>query len=65
MESKFENLEEVLRLARYIIQEETSFKYKKSSSARLRGYINGIKKLATEAKRELIAHDKSYSKKGK
>jgi hypothetical protein len=65
METKFKNLEEVIKLARYIIQEEQSFKTNKASSARLRGYINGIKKLATESKRELIAHDKSYSKKGK
>lgn len=53
------NYEEIKKLCQFILSEDEKVSTNKAASARVRGYINEIRKLSVEAKRELLNHDKS------
>jgi hypothetical protein len=54
---------QVKKLCELILSEDTKIASNKAASARVRGYINEIRKHSVGAKRELVEYDKSYSKK--
>ena len=56
------NFEEIIKSCQLILSEKDKVSSNKAASARVRGYINSIRKLSVEAKRELIKLDREGKK---